>query len=271
MAKSTAEKMKERLQILEAAEVELAAAEAEVQGLMRKVEEADRAVLAAKAQAVGGGWKDRQAVKAAEADRRGLAEDLERARGIEEKKRHAVEDLRDETGILKTEAASRLTRAAVEKTEALMEDIRRKQADLVETAKKAVAVRLAVASVVPRRIVSQRIPGKFFKVVSADPALKEIYKSNKPPGSFSVEPLKCLAGVRAGKWQIVEGQDLTIRPEEIETIWGDGPLPEAVDAIHKLHLGRLVGDENAREMDFQRLAASVTEEEIHQVAKELEG
>jgi len=269
MAKSTVEKMKERLRTLEAAEVELVAADAEVQTLTQKVEEADLTLRVARAKAVGGGWKDRQTVKTAEADRRAFAEDLERARKIAEAKRHAVEDLRDETGILKAEASDRLMSAAIRQAAELMEDVRRKQEDLVAVARKAVAVYSAAANVIPRKVVSQRVPGKFLRVVSSDPTLQGIYKGNKPPGSFNLEPLKALAGARDGKWEIAEGQDLTIDPKEIETVWREGSVPQELESIRELRLGNLIG--GTGEVDFHRLASLVTEEEIKAAAKELEG
>jgi hypothetical protein len=122
-------------------------------------------------------------------------------------------------------------KAAVKKAEEMTAILRREQFDLLKTARKAVALRAAVERIVPRRIVSLRVPGKYFRVVSDAPAMQELYKGNKPPGSFSVEPLKAIAGARGGKWRIVEEQDLTIDPSEIKTTWSDGPLPEEIGLL----------------------------------------
>jgi hypothetical protein len=253
MAKSNIEKMAERLKVLESAEVELAAADAEVQAATLRLAEADRVLTEAAARALSGGWPDRQAGRKAEAARQELRRSLTRAEEAAEAKRSVVETLRDEVAELRTQTTDRMVKAAVRKAEEITAILRREQADLVKTARKAVALRAAVERIVPRRIVSQRVPGKYFRVVSDAPAMQELYKGNKPPGSFSVEPLKAIAGARAGKWRIVEGQDMVIGPSEIETTWSDGPLPKEIEDIRELQIGKIFGgtaEDSRNALDF---------------------
>jgi hypothetical protein len=109
-------------------------------------------------------------------------------------------------------------------------------------------------------------PVRYLRVQSDNPAAANCSIGNET-GVFHVELLRALAGERKGQWKVMEGQDLSVRPEEIAVEWGEGKMPAGLDWIRYLHVGDLLTVNGKgpiigmKGLDFNAIANLLTVEE----------
>jgi hypothetical protein len=255
----------------EEAEIVLLAARQEMEKGNLELSEAEGRLTVAEAAATAGGWIERRKMGGWRETVEALRGRLSAAEKAFAEKEIDVERLRDEVSALRFELAQPFIEAVRKQ---VVDHGTRLQAHMAAAEKEAKGLAALYQLVVeqsPRRIVSQRVPDRFWRVHC--PAMEGLYPDTKPPGAFSMEPIKAMAGERAGKWKIIPGQDLGILPEDIETAWGDAPLPAEVEAIRdRLDLGvafSLNGGKK-RELSFAAIAAAVTPEDVERASKSIE-
>lgn len=254
----------------EEAEVTLLAARAEMEKAAEEFREAESRLAASEAAATAGGWIERRGLKKWQEAVAALQERLSVTTREFEAKKIDVERLRDEVGALRGELSQPFAESARKRVIELGARVKQQQAALADTARELAALYQVVVERTPRRIVSQRVPDRFWRVHC--PTMAGLYPDSEPPGVISIEPIRAMRGEREGKWTIVSGQDLSIRAEDIETSWGDSPLPPEVEAIRdRLDLGVAfsLNGEKKRELAFTDIAATVTPEDIDAAMKSI--
>lgn len=238
---------------------------------------------AAAAIAAGGGWLDRREQRQAERAVADVRAKLDAARAQAKETEAALDPLEDLIIELKIGAVEPEVRAARKKAAELKALLRQQQEAVLATARQAVALYRAAAAKVPRRLVSMRSE-KFLQVEITDPALvalltggmDEAGKARATSAFIHKEFFMARAGEKRGRWRIVPGQDMN--PGKIERIFSDGPMPDEIENIRDLELGRLcrVNGRAATELekedlDFNSIGGMVTEEELRQAAQAIEG
>jgi hypothetical protein len=271
-----AEKEKER----EEFQAALAKALREAKKLFRAVSEAEKVRDVAKAAAVTGGPAESREARRREEIVSGLKEGLAKARGEADTRQAALDRCVDE--IAELEATLAGPRAAATRKQAieLAVLLRQRQEELLETAKQLVALHKVTAKATPKRLVSRRAT-RFLQVEITEPTLVEQMRPrlDTRPSSvlIHVEYFRALRGVKEGKWQVVNGQDMVLRPEEIEEQWDDGKMPPEVEKIRDLNLGELFpvnGKPRTKLekelMDFGVIEDLVSDEDMAQMVARIE-
>lgn len=275
----------------------LAALEAEQEGLQTVLSSARKSIGAherelvtaegnlavATATAAGGGWLDQREQRKCERAVADVKAKLDTARAQAKEAEAALDPIEDQLLELRIGAVEPEIRAARKKAAELKALLRQQQEAVLATARQAVALYRAAAAKVPRRLVSMRSE-KFLQVEITDPALvalltggmDEAGKARATSAFIHKEFFMARAGEKRGRWRIVPGQDMN--PGKIERIFSDGPMPDEIESIRDLELGRLARvngkpptELEKTDLDFNFIGGMVTEEELRQAAQAIEG
>ena len=242
--------------------------------LSRESVDAERALAAAAA----GGYKsflDRREFRkrdrvAAEVKARLLV--AQKDLGVREE---ALGRIEDEIAELRVELAEPRIRAIRKRAVELTVRVKELQRELLGAAEELVGLHRATEEILPRRIVGKR-SDRFLKVNLTDPALVALHTRTVHPEtmaiggsapSIHVEFFKALAGQVAGKWKVADGEELDVG--EVEILYGDPALPDEIEAIRDLDIGRLYavnGDGGVfagKELNFQTLEHLTSRKNIH--------
>jgi hypothetical protein len=247
--------------------------------------EGDLAVAAATA---ASSWLDRRAERKAEAAVADVRAKLDEARARAKEAEAALDPIEDQIIELQVGAVEPEIRAARKKAAELKALLREQQEAVLSTARQAVALYKAAAAKTPPRLVSMRSE-KFLKVEITNPVVCALYRgpssegdrlNPKPPTIpesvfLHFEFFKARDGEKKGRWKVVPGQDP--RPGKVERIYEDGPMPDEIESIKEIELGRLTTvngrartEQEKADLDFRFIEGLVTEEELRQAAQIIE-
>lgn len=254
----------------------------------RELVTAEGNLAVATATAASGSWLDRRELRKAEAAVADVRGRLDEARAQAKEAEAALDPIEDSIIELQVGAVGPEIRAARKKAAELKALLREQQEAALATARQMAAIYKAAAAKIPRRLVSMRSE-KFLKCEITDPAICELYRGTSSLGDYlnpglprvpesvflHFEFFKARDGEKKGKWKIVPGQDMS--PGKIERIWEDGPMPEEIESLRDLELGRLCKvngkaptDLEKRDLDFPVIAGMVTDEELRAAQSQIE-
>ena len=190
----------------------------EVKRLSRAVTEAEKALALSAAAAFSGTWFEKREERKREqavAEARGrLAEARKEAEG----KQADLDRLMDEIGEINAALAGPRALAIRKRAIELAARFRQGQEELLKVGREAAALYRVVEAATPKRLVFRRST-RSLRVIISDPALVAIMHPHEKDRPASVvahrEYFVALKGAKEGRWQLVDGQDLSLRKEEI--------------------------------------------------------
>lgn len=267
---------RERLQTV------LSSARKAIGGHERELAIAEGNLSVATATAAGGGWLDQREQRKCERVVADVRAKLDAVRAQAKEAEAALDPIEDQILELKIGAVKPEILAARKKAAELKALLRQQQEAALATARACAALYRAAAAKVPRRLVSMRSV-KFLQVEITDPAkvamltggMDEAGKARATSAFIYFEFFKARDGEKRGQWRIVPGQDMN--PGKIERIYSDGPMPDELESIRDLELGRLARvngkpptDLEKTDLDFNFVAGLVTEEELQNAMRSIE-
>jgi chromosome segregation ATPase len=277
---------REKLAALEAEREKLQTAHSSTRKVIarheREMVTAEGNLSVATATAADGGWVDRRELRKAERAVSDVRAKLDTARAQAKEVEGGLDPIEEQILELRIGAVAPEIRAARKKAAELKTLLRQQQEAVLATARQAVALYQAAAAKVPRRLVSMRSE-KFLQVEITNPAFvammtggeDETGKARATSAFIHFEFFKARDGEKRGRWKIVPGQSMD--PGKIERIFQDGPMPDEIESIRDLELGRLARvngkpptDLEKTDLDFDFLERMVTEEELQKAMQSIE-
>jgi hypothetical protein len=279
---------REKLAALEAERERLqtvhSAARKDIARYEREMVTAEGNLAVATATAAGGGWLDQREQRKCERAVADVRAKLDTARAQAKEAEAALDPIEDQILELRIGAVEPEIRAARKKAAQLKALLREQQEAVLATARLAIALYRAAAAKVPRRLVSMR-SDRSLKCEITDPAsVARMTGGTDVAGRERVEAtsaflyvefFRARQGEKRGKWRIVPGQDMN--PGKIERIYSDGPMPDEIESIRDIELGRLARvngkpptDLEKTDLDFNFIGGMVTEEELQKAMRSIE-